>query len=568
MINRAGVIHRTSDNMCYPIDKDIVYVSIKTGKEINNVKIIHGDPFAWGILGGDYKWTGVETEIVEKVELENHFLWKILLKPIDKRVKYFFELHAENECLYYYEDGFKNEMEANAQCFTFPWLNEVDIASVPRWAEDMIWYQIFPDRFAKSLEYENFAITNDWHDGKVTNEQIYGGNILGVIEKIDYLKNLGITGIYFTPLFEAHSIHKYDTTDYYQIDKMFGSNEDFKLMVELLHENGIKIMIDCVFNHCGPKFGPWLDVVQNREKSKYKDWFFVNDYNFDNILDTKNGEFYSFAYNVDMPKLNTNNIEVQNFFVDVCNYWIDDYGVDAIRIDVANECSHDFNKYLRKNISNKNDVYIIGEIWHDSIEWLKGDEFDSVMNYPIMSAINKFFNNSNASNKQLYFEMNRIFNMYKVQNTNVLFNLLDSHDTDRLSTRNDNIDVTMQQLALLFLLPGAPCIYYGTEVFLEGQHDPDCRRCMPWDKIDNVGIKFMKELIAVRKKYVANDELVALDTVSNRHLNFRNGRVEIFINCDDIEVVVDLSLKVVITNGDGILIKKNQFVIYEVCDVD
>ena len=560
MINRAAIQHRTSDSFCYALNDKEVVINIKTGKEVKEVKIIQGDPFAWGILGGNHAWTGSEEALIYNIELENHLLWKITLKPKYKRLKYYFIISSENEQLAYFEDGFKNYQNflndsqfssASIQGFTFPWINRTDIFQTPNWVNDTCWYQIFPDRFNNGDSSINSENVKKWKKGKVNNREEYGGDLQGVYDKLEYLHDLGINGIYFTPLFSAKSIHKYDTTDYFKIDPSFGDVQLFKKVVSRAHELGIKIMIDCVFNHCGPDYAPWLDVVEKGQKSEYFDWFMVNKWPIPELRDTKGKEYFSFAYAQYMPKLNTNNVEVQKMFLKMCDFWIDNCDIDAIRIDVANETAHSFNKALRRHVKQKNkDIFILGEIWHDSMEWLRGDEFDSVMNYPVMSEFNKLWFDNSVTNKEFMFNMNRIFTMYPNQATNVLFNLLDSHDTDRIITRFGNRDIVLQQLLLLFALPGSPCIYYGTEVLLEGSHDPDCRRCMPWDQIENGDFceltNEIKKIIRLRKD---NCEMRSLyytfDIVDNHRVIIMNkfnneNMIKIYINLSQTDYNIEI----------------------------
>ncbi len=526
-MNFGAIIHRTSDNFCYPLDNDTIQVTLKTGYDVEKVNIIYGDPFLGGILGGDWKWSGEKLEITEKIELDYHILWKIKLKPEYKRLKYYFELFSKDEKVYFYEDGFfKEDKFSNGQCFVKPWLNPIDVKQTPTWVNNTIWYQIFPDRFYNGDKSINPDNTIEWGSKKPKNEDIYGGDLRGIIEKLDYLKNLGINGIYLTPIFKAGSVHKYDTIDYYEIDEVFGDKDTFKELVEKAHSKGIKIMLDGVFNHCGKKFPLWQDVLKNGPSSKYYNWFMINKWPInEDKKGTEDKSFYSFAFTSNMPKLNTNNQEVVNYILDICEYWIREFDIDGWRLDVANEISHYLCKEIRKRVKAiKPDAYILGEIWHDSIEWLRGDEFDSVMNYPLQSAITAFWNNKSMTNVEFMRKINRCYETYMEQTNNVLFNLLDSHDTDRLIHRVKDENIFWQQLSIMFTLVGSPCIFYGTEIALEGAHDPDCRACMPWDKIEqglyNEKIEKMQKLINLRKNIEAfkNNNIQFLNDENNKRI--------------------------------------------------
>lgn len=506
----AGVYHKTSEQMSYPCNERELIINLKTGYDVKRVFLHQGDPFEAGILGGNEKWVGKREEICYKKRLKHQIWWTTTLVPPYKRCKYYFELHTDKEVWYYFEDGFLKEEQLHMegrmlQCFIVPWMNPADINVTPDWVNDTVWYQIFPDRFCNGTPEKNGEDILPWRTGPVTNQERFGGNLAGIRKRLSYLKELGINGIYLNPIMEAESNHKYDTRDYTKIDPYFGDNEEFALLVKEAHELGIRIMVDAVFNHCGRRFAQWLDVEEKGEKSEFADWFMIQDWNaLKKQGDTRDGRFYSFAFNEYMPKLNTNNEDVIRYFSDICESWIRDFDIDGIRFDVGNEVSHRFLKRVRERVKSlKPDIYLLGEIWHDASQWLMGDEYDSVMNYPLMSGIHDFFLDKESTKEDFEYMVNRCYTMYMQQCNNVLFNLLDSHDTERLMNRLKNLNVFYQQLAVLFTMPGSPCIYYGTEIAMEGGHDPDCRRCMPWDEMDSEEnrkcLEEMKKLISLRK---------------------------------------------------------------------
>ena len=495
-MNFTGVYHKTSEQMSYARNENELVINLKTGYDVKQVFIHYGDPFEAGILGGNEKWTGRREEIVYKKRLPHQIWWTTTLVPSYKRCKYYFELHTEDQVWYYLEDGFLTEEQINLegrmlQCFVVPWMNPADVNRTPEWVNDTVWYQIFPDRFCNGTPEKNDPGITPWQTGKVTNKERYGGNLEGIRQKLPYLQDLGITGIYLNPIMEAESNHKYDTTDYTRIDPAFGDDQVMRSLCRQAHERGIRIMVDAVFNHCGRKFGPWLDVQEKGRDSAYADWFMIHDWeNLNRHGDTRDGRFFSFAFADWMPKLNTNNDEVIAYFCKVCEDWVKKYDIDGIRFDVGNEVSHRFLKRIREHLKKlKPDIYLLGEIWHDASQWLQGDEYDSVMNYPLLSGIHDFFLDESLEKEEFEYMVNRCYTMYMQQNNNVMFNLLDSHDTERLMNRFHDLDLFYQQLAVLFTLPGSPCIYYGTEIAMEGGFDPDCRRCMPWEDIDSAGNK-------------------------------------------------------------------------------
>ncbi len=583
-MNLAAIYHRTDENYCYPLDEDRILIALKTGYDVDKVVLYYGDPFSHGIAGGNQNWTGEALEINQYESLKYHKLWKAVVKPEFKRCKYYFKIYSGEEVICMMEDDFYSQehMEhtgATGQYFMFPWLNSSDVIKTPAWVKDTVWYQIFPERFANGNPKRNKSCVKPWKSEPVKYDDWYGGDIEGIIEKLPYLSNLGISGIYLNPIFLAGSNHKYETTDYEVVDPGFGDDEVLRKLVDTAHSMGIKIMLDGVFNHCGFKNPIWLDVVKKGPQSKYYKWFFINKWPFDTKdWFTRDGRFYSFAFFGSMPKLNTNNIEVVDYLTKVCKGWISKYDIDGIRFDVGNEVSHSFLKHLNRELKAINpDFYLMGEIWHDSEMWLKGDEYDAVMNYPLVNSVTAFWTNKEFSNKDFEYAVNRCYNLYTKQQMEAAFNLFDSHDTDRIMNRvNGNIDALYQQMIILFTMAGSPCIYYGTEVGLEGGHDPDCRRCMPWEEIAegkyNDRISFFSTLINLRKntpafKSMGIKYLYDIDNEKVLHYEKEDNdghKYEIILNCSNEAITYDISEEILISNKyDNGIIFPFGVVIYE-----
>lgn len=553
----TGVYHKTSGQMSYPLNEKELVINLKTGYDVKRVFLYYGDPYEAGILGGRECWTGKREEVCFKKRLKHQIWWTTTIAPEYKRCKYYFELQTQEETWYYFEDGFltKEQMEMDGrmlQCFVFPWMNAADVNRTPDWVNRTVWYQIFPDRFCNGTSQKNTEDIERWRTGPVTNAERFGGNLEGIRQKLAYLEELGITGIYLNPIMEAESNHKYDTKDYTKIDPHFGTNEEFAQLVREAHGHGIRIMVDAVFNHSGRQFAPWQDVLEKKQDSQYSDWFMIQDW--DSVgerADTRDGRFYSFAFLDSMPKLNTNNEEVIRYFCKVCEGWIREFDIDGIRFDVGNEVSHRFLRRIREHLHRiKPDLYLLGEIWHDASQWLQGDEYDSVMNYPLTSGIHAFFLDKTMGKEEFEYMVNRCYTMYMQQNNNVMFNLLDSHDTERVMNRFHDLDIFYQQLAVLFTMPGSPCIYYGTEIAMEGGHDPDCRRCMPWQELDSwenrERIEAVRTLIQMRRKRAACRSLhfhFPREYTQKRCVQYiksdeEGHQVEVLLNCGEEPVKV------------------------------
>ena len=206
MIHLEAVYHRASQQFCYALDEEILMVGLQTGEEVEQVWIHYGDPFSTGILGGNETWEGSREEIVTKMRLPKHLWWEIPVQPPYKRCRYFFELQAGAERVFYFEDGFHSPEDVKngqlGQCFTFPWMNSVDINVTPKWVRETVWYQIFPERFCNGNKENDPDWVKPWGYHTVNNLDFYGGDLDGIRQKLPYLQELGITGLYLTPVFE------------------------------------------------------------------------------------------------------------------------------------------------------------------------------------------------------------------------------------------------------------------------------------------------------------------------------------------------------------------------------
>ena len=531
----AAIFHESRTPMCCMTDPETLQITLRTGREVERAELICADPYEAGIAGGEEAWQGRRIAMEPWLELEHHQLWRIVLKPPFRRLRYVFALTQAQEQWYCYEDGLRPalQLDGRVQCFQMPWMNPADCIAPPDWVRHTVWYQVYPDRFCRGGSGRPGALP--WRHGPVTNAERFGGDLAGIAQKLPYLAGLGVNGLYLNPIFAARSFHKYDTTDYTRVDPDFGTEADLQELVRQAHANGIRVMLDAVFNHCGPGFAPWRDVVEKGPDSAWRDWFFVNRWPVEEGR-TDDGRYFSFSFHGGMPKLNTNHPAVQDYLIGLCEDWVRRYDIDGLRFDVGNEISHAFLRRLRVRLKAlKPDLYLLGEIWHDAPAWLEGDEYDAVMHYPLQSAVRRFFEDESLPARAFGWQAGRCLAAYAPQVSAAQFTLLDSHDTIRLRSRVRSEDEFWQQLAALFTLPGSPCVYYGTELALEGGRDPDCRRCMPWDEPDTdagrARLDAMRSLIALRRTEPdLQGSEVTFCPGSGRLVRYRRGSVEVCLN--------------------------------------
>lgn len=371
----------------------------------------------------------------------------------------------------------------------------------PTWAVGRVFYQIFPERFRNGDSTNDPPGVETW-DAAPANFNFFGGDLQGVMDGLGYLDSLGIGAIYFNPIFEATSNHKYNTSDYMKIDPHFGTVETLRNLLEQAHKRDIRIILDGVFNHSGYEFWAFQDVVKNGPASKYVNWYTFH--GFPVVKDPKPNYECWWGYG-DLPKLNTNSPEVRKYIFGVDDFWARQVGIDGWRLDVPNEVPHDFWKEFRKvTKSIDKDKYIVGEIWDNGAPWLKGDEFDAVMNYRFRTALIDFFATA-ETDPERFDEVLGILRMdYPDAANGVMLNLIGSHDTERFLTLCGG-DARKMKLAVLFQMtyPGSPCIYYGDEIGLTGEKDPGCRKTFKWDpqKQNRKLLETYRKLVALRDNH-------------------------------------------------------------------
>ncbi|WP_027340313.1 alpha-glycosidase [Halonatronum saccharophilum] len=632
---REGIYHQPYGNYAYPVGEDTLFIQLRTKKgDLQRVTLFYDGRFRdWKNNPATHK---VEMEKYSSDELFDYFRAEISYSK--KKFKYFFLLDDGIEQLYYTYYGFDPELPNHKGLFQYTYICEKDYFDTPEWVKDGVFYQIFPERFCNGNPDINPEKVEEW--GQLPKSRsFYGGDLPGIISKLDYLEELGVTAIYLTPVFEASTNHKYDTIDYMKIDPCFGTLEDCKELVQKAHQKGIKIVFDGVFNHSSNDFFAFKDLREKGEESEYKGWYYYNslpirknpDWNYSEIREFVNkireydklkfetikeevidkletgGELFKeylvrlasyldglsggevdigFIWKVSedkkdlreiimpnyetfanavwrMPKLKTANPEVRDYILEVARYWVEEIGIDGWRLDVADEVDHYFWREFRKVVKEANpEAYIVGESWGDSSPWLDGDQFDGVMNYLFTEAVLDFFCKREISVNTFEARLSKVRTTYKLPAQEASLNLVDSHDTARVLTIAKK-DKVRQRLAAAFQMTylGAPMIYYGDEIGLEGGDDPDCRRTMVWDKDkqDRELFNWYKKLIKIRKDNPAlrtgDFKLLKKDAVNNIYSFLRtkgDNNIIVAFNNYNIEGVFELELDDMDYFGDSL----------------
>jgi cyclomaltodextrinase len=402
------------------------------------------------------------------------------------------------------------------------------LTTIPAWVRDAVFYQVFPDRFASSPRVVKPGPLEDW-DAPPTRNGFKGGDLLGLTERLDYLTDLGITAIYLNPIFASAANHRYHTYDYLHVDPLLGGDAALRELLDAAHARDMRVVLDGVFNHSGRGFWPFHHVLEAGASSPYRDWFHLNPEFLEagrQLIPYPDAEQLAALENAAvpgqrtglrslatlgyrgwwdlpaLPKLNTDNPQMRAYLLDVAEHWIR-FGADGWRLDVAGEIEDvTFWQEFRRRVKGVNpDAYLVGEIWRVGPEWLRGDRFDALMNYPMGEAILGFAAGSHLDRRVVgqSFELasqlhsldgagfgSRCEELIRAYDPDVVaaqLGVLGSHDTPRIRTLcgGDLRSVELSFL-LLFALPGAPCIYYGDEIGMQGNQDPECRASFPWER--------------------------------------------------------------------------------------
>ncbi len=468
------VEHYEKRDYVYPLDRFSIYIKLKT-----NIEHIQSLEFIYFEKIRDKSPISLNMDNFNQNKTSEFYFVKLTYPETIKYIDYYFKITTDKDIYYYSPEGLRNIKPQRSFCYSDT--NTYDIFQTPEWPIGLVGYQIFPERFniGKKVLIDDAV---DW--GSIpTRENFFGGNIQGIIDKVDYLKDLGVGLVYLTPVFVSNSNHKYDTIDYFEIDPSFGSKDDFKALVEKLHKHNIRLIIDGVFNHIGYFSKQFQDVIVLGKQSQYYDWFYING----DTVDTEHINYECVGYYKWMPKLRYESETLRKHILNVGTYWLEHFDIDGYRLDVADEVDftlwHDFRKVVKE--TNK-DALLIGETWKNGSDLLGADSLDSIMNYRLRDALLDLIVYKRSNIHEFRERIESIYFDYPIQTHHILYNTLGSHDTERIMTlcQDDSLKVNLL-VSILCALPGIPFIYYGDEIGTKGANDPLCRKTMDWSQVNN-----------------------------------------------------------------------------------
>lgn len=566
-MDKSSLEHYSESIYSHPISDDEIEIRLKTKKDddIKRVELIYNNKYSFHEC---VKFKDITTKISDEV----HTYYIIRVKLIDKRFAYIFKIHLySGESYFFSESGVTSHYDITKGFYDFfqvPYINDSDLIKKHDVFQNRCVYQIFVDRFYKDENNKNERINIFWGE-EVSSKSLAGGTIKGITEKLDYLSDLGIDALYLTPIFEAKSNHKYDTIDYFKIAKDFGSEVDLKELINESHKRGIIVVLDGVFNHVSSEHPFFIDVIKNGINSRYFNYFFING----DTVNIEKPNYETFADCQTLPRLNVNNLEVQEYILSIARHYIYNYHIDGFRLDVSDEIPHSFWVRFRKTVTDINPSFIVlGENWHNAQSFLNsGLEFHSIMNYSVTKNLLNYIAWGTYNSEQF---KNRIISDLMKYKTNVnynLMNLLSSHDVLRFLTEcNGNVDKLLLAYAFIYVHIGVPCLYYGDEIGLTGGYDPKSRACFIWDETKwDVKIReTIKSLIHLHKDKKINERDYSIEVKNDLVIVSRrneNSLLCLIMNATKKDLVVELNGQILLSNNqhDNIL-KNNGFILLEV----
>ncbi len=542
-MNPATIFHRPLSEYAFALDNTHYVFRLRTGRgEVVSCKFYYADR---AVMTPELEFFCVP---MEKYRTDQYFDWyEIRLETSFERIAYYFELSDGIETMSYYGDCYELVGKPNrADYFQLPFNHRADRLVVPEWTKDAIVYNIFPDSFA---------------DGKrkisCNSEVGLGGTIKGIADNLDYIASMGFNCIYMNPVFKAESYHRYDTLDYFEIDPQMGTKDDLKAMVEKAHSMGIRVILDGVFNHISSSHFMFRDVLEHCRDSEYYPCFYQLPENPKIPEPNEYPEYTCFSYVANMPKTNTANPYLRQYFCDVGTYWIQEFDIDGWRLDVANELDDGFLRAFRTAVkAAKPDALIVGEVWENAAHYLNGDMLDSAMNYDFRRYCRRFFAEETVGSETFDANVSTLLLRYRENALYAQLNLLNSHDVSRyLTLCGENTDKMELSVLLQMTFPGMPCVFYGDEKGLSGTAESEYRQAMAWEKHHPME-DIYRSMIALRKaqpalRYGNFRTIVASDKVYSYSRLWKDQKITVTMNLGDVPLDASQQGRLLLKKGEN-----------------
>jgi glycosidase len=490
VLAQSSLLHLPDQPFAYGVAPGVLRVVVRTPTgAVRAGQVRYNDRYAWA--GSDYEPLREAAPLRRYACDGGSEYWAAELHLHRPRFRYRFGLETDDGTRWLGWDGLRDE-PAPAGAFEYAYLWEGDTVDTPAWARGAVFYHVFPDRFARSARAAAIPGLEPW-DAMPSRTSVYGGDLDGIVERLDHIASLGVDALYLTPIFTAPSNHRYDPSDQFEVDPRLGGMSALRRLVAALRERDMRILLDGVFNHVSRDWEPFRDVRRHGAASPFARWFRLDADRVADVDERRRGGqpdparaaalgYETWGTDIPwMPKLRTSEQEVRDLACRVGRFWVQEFGVHGWRLDVANEVDPRLWRDFRRAVREVDpEAFLVGEIAHLALPWLRGDQLDSVMDYPLRTAILDLCGRG-GSPRSFLDAVDRIRAAYPEPIHHVLYNLIGSHDEPRpLTECGGDRDAFAVAVATLFALPGAVSVYYGDEVGVEGGSDPDNRRPMPW----------------------------------------------------------------------------------------
>lgn len=542
-MNPSTIFHRPLSEYAFALDDTHYVFRLRTGKgEVRECSFCYADRAAMT--------PGLEFSRMPMVRFreDRYFDWyEVRLETTLERIAYYFQLSDGRETLCYFGDCYEMVGTPDrADYFQFPFNHRADRLTIPEWAKDAIVYNIFPDSFASGKG------TLSHHAGNGL-----GGTLRGISENLDYIASLGFNCVYLNPIFAAESYHRYDTLDYYEVDPHLGTKADLRCLVEKAHSLGIRVLLDGVFNHVSSSHPFFQDVLKNGRTSEYDSCFYSLPEHPRIPAPGEAPGYTCFSYVPSMPKTNTADPFLRQYFCEVGAYWLREFHIDGWRLDVANELDDGFLRAFRATVKAVNpDALIVGEVWENAGHYLNGDMLDSAMNYDFRRYCRRFFAQQTVDAEIFDANVSTLLLRYRENALFAQLNLLDSHDVSRyLTLCGGNVDQMELSILLQMTFPGMPCVFYGDEKGIEGAQEPEYRQAMAWNRTHPLEQVYRK-LIALRKKnpalrYGSFQTVCAAGHVYSYRRVWQEKAITVIMNLGNTPVSPPKSGKILLKKGEN-----------------
>ena len=523
-----AILHRSRGLDCFALSAYRFRIRLRTARnDFDEVSVC--------FTLNKYAWQSErKTEVMRKWLSDARYdYYSLDISGSDNRLAYLFILRKNKKTYYFSEEGLTARYDfekAYMTFFQYPFVHTCDVHVPVTWADRAVMYQIFPDRFFNGTGAKPY-INTAWEE-KPTPRSFFGGDLAGIESKLDYLQDLGVNCLYLTPVFPSVSNHKYDISDYFDVDPMFGGKEALRSLTNALHARGMRLILDGVFNHCSWDHPFFKDAEARGKASPYHDWFFIDG----ECPDREKINYLTFGSVRYMPKWNTGCPEVIDYLTGVGAYWVREFQIDGWRLDVMDEVSEAFLRAFRSRVKQENpDALIIGELWHEPEYCLRGDMLDGVMNYGLTKACMDYLVSRSLTAEGMRDRLCMLLCRCTAPASRMMMNLLDCHDTDRFLTllKGDRKRMKLA-LCILFFFVGIPCVYYGDEIGMEGGYDPDCRRGFLWDEAKwHIELReHIKMLSSLRTSGALGGDDISI-RADERVLCIQRSRLRLWINASD-----------------------------------